>query len=125
MSGPNDPGVRSVKAIFDYYKRFDIPTQVMGASFRNLGQITALAGCDLLTISPDLLAQLTASQDPLPQALNADAAKSKDLHAISYNEASFRFALNADACATEKLAEGIRLFAADAALLDALVLAAA
>jgi transaldolase len=124
MSGPNDPGVRSVKAIFDYYKRFDISTQVMGASFRNLGQITALAGCDLLTISPDLLAQLAASQDLLPQALKADAAKGLDLKKISYTESSFRFALNADACATEKLAEGIRLFAADAALLDALVLAA-
>jgi transaldolase len=121
MSGANDPGVQSMKAIFDHYKRFGITTQVMGASFRNVGQITALAGCDLLTISPDLLAQLAATDAPLSQALNAADAVHLDTPAIRYDEAQFRYALNQDACATEKLAEGIRLFAADAVKLDALV----
>ena len=75
MAGANDPGVRSVRAIYEFYKKQGIATEVMGASFRNVGQITALAGCDLLTISPELLAQLTASEAPLSRALNADAAK--------------------------------------------------
>ena len=121
QSGANDPGVRSVRQIYDYYKRFGIATEVMGASFRNVGQITALAGCDLLTISPDLLAQLAASEAPLARALDADAARKLDLQAVQYDETSFRYALNEDAMATEKLAEGIRAFAADAIKLEHLM----
>jgi transaldolase len=124
MAGANDPGVQSVKRIFDHYKRHGIATEVMGASFRNVGQITALAGCDLLTISPDLLAQLAASDAPLPRALNADAARALDIPAVQYDEAAFRLALNQDAMATEKLAEGIRAFIVDAEKLDALMQAA-
>jgi transaldolase len=120
-SGANDPGVQSVTEIFNYYKRFGIATEVMGASFRNLGQITALAGCDLLTIAPDLLAGLSASATPLPKALDSQAASRMDLQRIHYVESSFRFALNADACATEKLAEGIRAFALDTEKLEALM----
>jgi transaldolase len=120
-SGANDPGVQSVTEIFNYYKRFGIATEVMGASFRNLGQITALAGCDLLTIAPDLLAGLAASDAALPKALDAQTSSSMDLQRIHYVESSFRFALNADACATEKLAEGIRAFAADTEKLEALM----
>ena len=96
----------------------------MGASFRNIGQITALAGCDLLTISPDLLAQLAATEEPLTQALTAEAAKAMDLPAVNFDEAGFRFALNQDAMATEKLAEGIRGFVADTIKLEQLMLAA-
>jgi transaldolase len=121
MAGANDPGVQSVARIYNHYKKFGIATEVMGASFRNVGQIVALAGCDLLTISPDLLAQLQASEAPVTPLLDAQAAEGMDLHAVVYNEASFRYALNEDAMATEKLAEGIRLFAADAAKLDKLI----
>ena len=120
-AGANDPGVKSVTAIFNHYKKHGIQTEVMGASFRNVGQIIALAGCDLLTISPELLAQLAASEAPLGQALNADAARAMDLPAVTYDEASFRLALNEDAMATEKLAEGIRAFCADAVKLEALM----
>ena len=123
-AGANDPGVKSVTAIYNHYKKHGIRTEVMGASFRNVGQITALAGCDLLTISPDLLAQLAATEALLPQALNADVAKTMDLPAVSFDEASFRLALNEDAMATEKLAEGIRAFCADAIKLEALMLKA-
>jgi len=119
----NDPGVQSVRRIYDYYKRFGIRTEVMGASFRNVGQITALAGCDLLTISPDLLARLAASDAPLQRALDPAIAKATQLESVEYDEAGFRYAHNEDAMATEKLAEGIRAFAADAAKLDALLLA--
>jgi transaldolase len=122
-SGANDPGVRSVRQIFNYYKKFGIATEVMGASFRNLGQITALAGCDLLTISPELLAQLAASDAPLERALDAESATALDLPAVNFDEAGFRYALNEDAMATEKLAEGIRAFALDAARLEQLMLA--
>lgn len=124
MAGANDPGVQSVRSIYHHYKHFGIATEVMGASFRNVGQITALAGCDLLTIAPDLLAQLAATDAPLVRALDADAARAMDLPAVQYDEAGFRYALNQDAMATEKLAEGIRAFAADAAKLDQLLLAA-
>ncbi|MES2401199.1 MAG: transaldolase [Pseudomonadota bacterium] len=124
MSGAHDPGVKSVREIFNHYKHFGIATEVMGASFRNVGQITALAGCDLLTISPDLLAQLAASDAPLVKALDVDAAKAMDLPAVNFDEAGFRYALNEDAMATEKLAEGIRAFAADAVKLEQLMLAA-
>jgi transaldolase len=124
MAGANDPGVKSVAQIYNYYKKFGIATEVMGASFRNVGQITALAGCDLLTISPDLLATLAATDAPLVASLNADAAKSTDIAPMSYDEVSFRLALNDDAMATEKLAEGIRAFCVDAVKLEQLLLAA-
>ena len=123
-AGANDPGVKSVRAIYNYYKKNDIATEVMGASFRNVGQIVALAGCDLLTISPDLLALLTANETALTASLNAQAAKGMDLPLVQYNEATFRFALNEDAMATEKLAEGIRAFCVDAIKLEGLMLAA-
>jgi transaldolase len=124
MANSNDPGVKSVTQIYNYYKRHGIATEVMGASFRNVGQITALAGCDLLTISPELLAQLAASEVPLSAALKVDAAKAMDIPAVSHTEASFRFALNQDAMAIEKLSEGIRGFVTDALKLDQLLLAA-
>ena len=123
-AGANDPGVKSVKAIYNYYKKHGIATEVMGASFRNVGQIVALAGCDLLTISPDLLALLAADESALVPALNAQTAKGMDLPLIEYNEAGFRFALNEDTMATEKLAEGIRAFCVDAIKLEGLMLAA-
>ena len=123
-AGANDPGVLSVTQIYNYYKKFGITTEVMGASFRNVGQITALAGCDLLTISPDLLATLAATEAPLGQALDAGRAQQLDLQAVQYDEAGFRFALNEDAMATEKLAEGIRAFCVDAVKLEQLMLAA-
>jgi transaldolase len=121
QAGANDPGVQSVARIFNYYKHFGIQTEVMGASFRNVGQIRALAGCDLLTISPDLLGALQADATPLPRALDADAARAAPLERVRYDEPAFRFALNEDAMATEKLAEGIRLFAADSVKLDKLI----
>ena len=117
----NDPGVKSVRAIYNHYKRHGIATEVMGASFRNVGQITALAGCDLLTIAPELLAQLGASTEPLAQALSASAALQLDLPEVHHTEASFRYAMNEDAMATEKLAEGIRAFCVDAVKLEALM----
>jgi transaldolase len=120
-AGANDPGVLSVERIYTHYKRFGIPTEVMGASFRNVGQIVALAGCDLLTISPELLAQLQASDAPLLRRLDADKAKQADLPEVHHDEAGFRFALNEDAMATEKLAEGIRAFAADSVRLDTMI----
>jgi transaldolase len=143
-SGINDPGVQSVHAIYNYFKHFDIPTEIMGASFRNLGQILALSGCDLLTISPELLQQLAEYEQPLQAqlpdgqslpnsalrsaklpatfpALSVEAAKAMDLQPVHFDEASFRWALNEDAMATEKLAEGIRAFAADTRKLEALI----
>ncbi len=120
-AGANDPGVKSVQQIFDYYKSQGIKTEVMGASFRNVGQIAALAGCDLLTISPELLGELAASEAPLPHALDASAAAKLDIQPASYDEPGFRFAMNEDAMATEKLAEGIRAFAADAIKLEKLM----
>ena len=123
-SGANDPGVQSVRAIYNHYKRHGITTEVMGASFRNSGQIVALAGCDLLTISPELLAALQGSETPVARALDADAARRLNLPAVHHDEKTFRWALNEDAMATEKLAEGIRAFAADAVKLEQLVQAA-
>lgn len=120
-SGVNDPGVQSVCNIYNFYKKHGIATEVMGASFRNVGQITALAGCDLLTIAPDLLSALAANETPLAQALNADAAKAMDIPFVQHDEAGFRYALNEDAMATEKLAEGIRAFAVDTFKLEALM----
>jgi len=121
QSGANDPGVKSVTQIYNYYKKHGIKTEVMGASFRNVGQIQALAGCDLLTISPDLLSQLQALDAALPRALDAEAAAKAEIAHVSFDEAGFRFALNQDAMATEKLAEGIRLFAIDSAKLDQMI----
>ncbi|HWK60721.1 MAG TPA: transaldolase [Eoetvoesiella sp.] len=123
-AGVNDPGVQSVRGIYNYYKAHGIATEVMGASFRNIGQIQALAGCDLLTISPELLGQLAASQEPLSRQLDAQEALRNPPPLREDNEAAFRFNLNEDAMATEKLAEGIRVFVADAVKLDALVKAA-
>ena len=119
QAGVNDPGVKSVTQIYAYFKQHGIKTEVMGASFRNIGQIQALAGCDLLTISPDLLAQLQATEAPLAREL--DPAKAAAMPLVHLDEAAFRFALNEDAMATEKLAEGIRLFAVDAGKLDKLI----
>jgi len=123
-AGANDPGVKSVQHIYNYYKKFGITTEVMGASFRNVGQITALAGCDLLTISPDLLATLAATQVPLERALDPKTAQALDLAPLSYDEMGFRFFFFDDAAATEKLAEGIRAFCVDAVKLDQLLLGA-
>ena len=117
----NDPGVKSVTKIFNYYKRFGIATEVMGASFRNVGQITALAGCDLLTISPELLTQLAQSNEALHLALDAKAAQGQAITEVNYNEAQFRLAFNEDAMGVEKLAEGIRAFNADIVKLESLI----
>ena len=121
-SGVNDPGVQSVTRIYQYYKQHGIRTEVMGASFRNVGQILALAGFDLLTISPDLLAQLQgvdAQAQPVVRYLSADGQPVAAPTPLT--ESAFRFALNDDAMATEKLAEGIRQFAVDAVKLDAMI----
>lgn len=120
-AGAHDPGVQSVTSIYQYYKTYDVPTLIMGASFRNIGQIQALAGCDLLTISPDLLEQLQTQTAPLKRRLDADSAKAAAPEWQASNEVAFRMALNDDAMATEKLAEGIRLFCADAHSLDDLI----
>jgi len=116
-----DPGVVSVTKIYNYYKKFGHKTVVMGASFRNIGEVTALAGCDLLTISPKLLAELDKSTDAIPQLLNAKDAASSDLAKIEMNEKVFRWMLNEDAMATDKLSEGIRKFAADQKKMDQMV----
>lgn len=119
-----DPGVLSVRKIFNYYKKYDYDTIVMGASFRNTGEISALAGCDYLTISPGLLESLSNSTEPLPKVLDVAKAKELDLEKVSYvdDEAQFRFLLNEDAMGTEKLSEGIRKFSFDCvALYDALL----
>jgi len=123
-AGANDPGVKSVTRIFDYFKHFGIRTEVMGASFRNVGQIRALSGCDLLTISPELLAALQGDETPFERALDAESARRAPLERVRFDEPAFRYALNDEAMATEKLAEGIRAFAADAAKLDKLIEAA-
>lgn len=123
-AGANDPGVKSVKRIYDYYKAHDIPTEIMGASFRNIGQIRALAGCDLLTISPELLNELEQSTEPLERQLDPEAARRNPPPREATDEVAFRSGLNDDAMATEKLAEGIRNFCADAIKLDALLNAA-
>lgn len=120
-SGADDPGVQSVGQIYDYYKKYDYKTEVMGASFRNVGQIIELAGCDLLTISPKLLAELQASTDPIEKKLDEAAAKQSDIEKVSMDEKTFRFGMNEDAMATEKTADGIRRFAADIRKLEALI----
>jgi transaldolase len=108
-----DPGVQSVTEIFNYYKRHGYETVVMGASFRNTDEILELAGCDYLTIAPKLLAELTESDGDVPRKLDPDAARAMDIPEARFDEPAFRWGLNEDAMATEKLAEGIRLFAAD------------
>jgi len=117
FSSQDDPGVQSVARIYHYYKSHQYQTVVMGASFRNLGQIEQLAGCDRLTISPDLLQQLSDDQGELPRLLNAGSGEARQ----SLDESSFRWALNEDAMATEKLAEGIRAFVADTIKLEAMM----
>ncbi|PCE31940.1 transaldolase [Burkholderia ubonensis] len=119
--GANDPGVQSVRRIYTYYKTFDYHTEVMGASFRTTSQIVELAGCDLLTISPDLLQKLQDSNDTVTRKLSPDALTDAPAARVAIDEASFRFQLNDDAMATEKLAEGIRTFAADAVKLEKLI----
>jgi transaldolase len=120
-SGGNDPGVQSVRAIWNYYKKFGIQTEVMGASFRNIGQINALSGCDLLTIAPDLLQALQEQSADIPRALNSSAPVSSIESLINLDEKNFRYQLNQDAMAYEKLGEGIRAFAADSEKLDGLI----
>lgn len=119
--GAEDPGVESVQKIFTYYKKFGYTTQVMGASFRNIGQIRELAGCDLLTIAPDLLQELKDSSDPVTRKLDASAAAADDVEKIAMDEKTFRWMLNEDDMATDKLAEGIRKFAADIVQLEQII----
>ena len=119
-----DPGVISVTQIYNYYKHFGYTTEVMGASFRNKGEITELTGCDLLTISPGLLGELAASEDPITPKLNAENAKSLQIERIGSDEKTFRWLFNEDAMATEKTAEGIRNFAKDIVKLETMVKAA-
>jgi len=121
--GADDPGVISVTEIYNYYKKFGHATEVMGASFRNTGEILELAGCDLLTISPNLLQELAESDATVERKLDATTAASADIERATYDEKSFRFALNEDAMATEKTAEGIRNFAADIVKLEQLIAA--
>ena len=119
--GSDDPGVQSVTEIYTYYKKFGYPTEVMGASFRNIGQIKALAGCDLLTISPGLLKELSDEDASLEEALTEAKAKEADLEKISLSETDFRWMHNSDAMAVEKLGQGIRSFAADTEKLEEII----
>ncbi len=120
-AGPEDPGVQSVNEIYTYYKKFDIATEVMGASFRNVGQIRELAGCDALTISPELMKELSESTEPLERKLDPEKAKSTKIDKLEFDEKKFRWLLNENAMATEKTAEGIRKFAADVVKLEKFV----
>jgi transaldolase len=119
--GADDPGVKSVARIYYYFKKFGYPTEIMGASFRNTGQIMALAGCDLLTISPDLLSSLAQSSEPVVSQLNAMGAQALSIDRVRFDEKGFRFELNEDAMASDKLSEGIRAFIADSQRLDKLI----
>jgi len=119
--GAEDPGVQSVKRIYNYYRKFGYKTEVMGASFRNTSQILELAGCDLLTISPDLLQKLADSDAPVARKLSAEAAPGANIVKMSLDEKSFRFMMNEDAMATDKLAEGIRAFCVDTGKLKQLI----
>ncbi|MEG2964440.1 MAG: transaldolase [Janthinobacterium sp.] len=121
--GAEDPGVQSVRRIYNYYRKFGYKTEVMGASFRNTSQILELAGCDLLTISPDLLQKLADSDAPVERKLSAEAAPSTNIVQMSLNEEAFRFMMNEDAMATEKLAEGIRAFCVDSGKLKQMIAA--
>ena len=116
-----DPGVISATEIYNYYKKFGFKTEVMGASFRSKGEILELAGCDLLTIAPTLLGELAASTDPVVRKLDPQTAAKADLKQVHFDEKAFRFALNEDAMATEKTAEGIRVFSADIVKLEKLI----
>src|SRR2546426_1118594 len=120
-TGPEDPGVQSVKEIYTYYKKFDYKTQVMGASFRNVSQILELAGCELLTISPELMKELSESYEPVERKLDPEKAKQADVQRLELDEKKFRYLLNDNAMATEKTAEGIRKFAADIVKLEKFV----
>src|SRR5213592_1997690 len=120
-TGPEDPGVQSVTEIYTYYKKFNIPTEVMGASFRNTGQILELAGCDCLTISPELMEELSKSTDPVERKLSPEKAKAANVEKLELDEKRFRWLLNENAMATEKLSEGIRKFAADVVKLEKFV----
>jgi transaldolase len=119
--GAEDPGVQSVQEIYTYYKKFGYPTEVMGASFRNTGQIVELAGCDLLTISPELMKELSESTGPVERKLSPEKAKSAQIERLQLDEKKFRYLVNDNAMATEKTAEGIRKFAADVVKLEKLV----
>ena len=117
----DDPGVHSVQSIYNYYKKFGYSTEVMGASFRNKGEIVELAGCDLLTISPGFLSELQSSDDNVERKLSPDAAQSMDIERIEVSEKSFRWMMSEDAMASEKTAEGIRNFAADIRKLETMI----
>jgi len=119
--GPEDPGVQSVQEIYSYYKKFGHKTEVMGASFRNVGQIRELAGCDALTISPELMKELAEAQDPLERKLDPDNAKTAKIDKLEMDEKKFRWLLNDNAMAYEKTGEGIRKFAADVVKLEKFV----
>jgi transaldolase len=120
-TGAEDPGVQSVTEIYTYYKKFDIGTEVMGASFRNAGQIRELSGCDALTISPELMKELSESVEPLERKLDPEKAKQAKIEKLKLDEKTFRYLLNENAMATEKTAEGIRKFAADVVKLEKFV----
>jgi transaldolase len=120
-AGPEDPGVQSVAEIYTYYKKFGIPTEVMGASFRNVGQILELAGCDCLTISPELMEELSKSNEPVERKLTPEKAKSAQVEKLELDEKKFRWMLNDNAMAYEKTGEGIRKFAADVVKLEKFV----
>ena len=117
-TGPEDPGVQSVTEIYNYYKKFGAPTEVMGASFRNVGQILELAGCDCLTISPELMKELSDSSEPVERKLTSEKAKSAKIDKLELDEKKFRWMLNDNAMAYEKTGEGIRKFAADVVKLE-------
>jgi transaldolase len=118
IAATEDPGVHSVQTIYNYFKKFDVKTEVMGASFRNTGEITELAGCDLLTISPELLDELQKSEGKLERKLSVEKSRTLKIERVEMDEKTFRWMLNEDAMATEKLAEGIRRFAADIVKLE-------
>jgi transaldolase len=120
-SGAEDPGVLSVQEIYTYYKHFGYETEVMGASFRNVGQILELAGCDLLTISPELMKELFESYQPVERKLTPEKARRAEVKVMQLDEKKFRYLVNEDAMATERTAEGIRKFAADIAKLEKFV----
>ena len=120
-TGPEDPGVQSVQEIYTYYKKFGYSTEVMGASFRNTGEILELAGCDCLTISPDLMKELSESFEPVERKLIPEKAKTAKIDKLELDEKKFRWLLNENAMATEKLSEGIRKFAADIVKLEKVV----
>lgn len=120
-TGADDPGVKSVRTIYNYFKKFGYDTQVMGASFRNTSQITELAGCDLLTISPELLSELQGSDAAVTRHLSPEEARKSDIQKIAMDEKTFRWMLNEDAMGTEKLAEGIRKFTEDIIKLEGII----